>query len=175
MPRKLLKYLKSELTCGVNKYSDGIYYITGERMPVQLLVSKALSEEENLWLHALRGGLEKATLNRVLSKGKTIGSGAGAYVHAVVEANRKLIEGDEKMGVRNVAEILVGNSAFVDELEKLGYGDVRVAAEEAAEEVAERAAERALKRGAKPDDVAYDLDLPLSKVLEIQENLSENG
>jgi hypothetical protein len=42
---------------------------------------------------------------------------------------------------------------------------------EAIDSKALRAAERALGRGAEPNDVAYDLELPIEKVLEIKSNL----
>ena len=58
-PRDLLRYLKSELSLAVDKKSSGIYYVHGERVPVQIVMSKALPEDENLWLRSLRGGLEK--------------------------------------------------------------------------------------------------------------------
>jgi predicted transposase/invertase (TIGR01784 family) len=46
------------------------------------------------------------------------------------------------------------------------------AMEEVREAKALRAAERALKRGGEPQDIAYDLELPLSMVLEIKEKIS---
>ena len=71
------------------------------------------------------------------------------------------------MGARNAAKILLENTTFVQAIEEMGYGDAR--------NVAERAAERALKMCASPEHVAQVLELPMSKVLEIQENLSEPG
>lgn len=44
--------------------------------------------------------------------------------------------------------------------------------EQGEEKKAYAAAERALKRGANPEDIAYDLELPLNEVLEIKKRLS---
>ena len=164
-PQNLLKYLRSGLSLAVEKDSSGIYLIDGERMPVQIVMTKSLPEEDNLWLRSLRGGLPKSTVRRLLNESATINSEVRAYIYAVVKANRKTMRGVEEMAARDVAEVLIEYPSFVEAFEKLGFVDAKKAAT--------NAAERALTRGAKPEDVAYDLDLPLDKVLEIQENLAK--
>ena len=165
-PVNLMKYLESELSLTVAKDSSGIYYVTGERMPVQIVLSKSLPEEENLWLRSLRGGLGKSTLRQILDESRKHGSEVRAYVYAVLDANRKTMEGDAEMGMGSLAESLVKNPSFVEEIGKLGFVDVSIVT---------KAAERALQMGDSPEHVAQVLELPLSRVLEIQGNLSKPG
>ena len=71
-----------------------------------------------------------------------------------------------EMDMREKAE-LDYRSAMAD-----SYDDGRQEGrQEGAEEKAYRAAERALKRGVRPEDVAYDQELPLSKIMELKERL----
>jgi hypothetical protein len=117
-PIELLKYLKSERNLKVEKAGAGICYIIGEVMPVQLIETKLLTEEENLWLKALRRGLPKPTLERVVDESRRYGNDLGAYMYAIMEANQKLLKGDDEMGL---AQTMLKNPVFVECLEKLGY------------------------------------------------------
>lgn len=58
-PRKLFLYL--ELNCGyqIQKIEDGIYYIIGDRFPIQIVCLNQLSENENLWLKCLTSRLDR--------------------------------------------------------------------------------------------------------------------
>lgn len=52
-PYKLIKYLKEQCRDEIRKYEDGIYRVTGERIPMQIIVTSRLSAEKNLWLKCL--------------------------------------------------------------------------------------------------------------------------
>ena len=56
-PRELIKHLKENRGFGIEKRGKGIYYITNDIIPMQLLVTSKLSEEENLWLRCLTNKL----------------------------------------------------------------------------------------------------------------------
>ena len=56
-PRKLMTYLTKERAYQVQKKEKGIYYILGDRIPMQILVTGQLSEKENLWLRSLTNHL----------------------------------------------------------------------------------------------------------------------
>jgi len=49
-PRKLIHHLKTKLRYQVKKAESGIYYVTGDKIPIQIIVTKELTEAENLWL-----------------------------------------------------------------------------------------------------------------------------
>ena len=55
-PKELYKYLKNERKLLLHEASDGITYIKGEILPVQVLESKELPEEDNMFLRSLRRG-----------------------------------------------------------------------------------------------------------------------
>lgn len=52
-PRKLIKHLKKIRHYTIKNVEPGIYYIQGDFFPIQILWTKKLSKEENLWLHNL--------------------------------------------------------------------------------------------------------------------------
>ena len=52
-PYKLLKHLTTIRNYTIEKQEDGIYYIRGDFFPIQIVHTKKLSKEENLWLRSL--------------------------------------------------------------------------------------------------------------------------
>jgi len=56
-PRELIKYLRNERGLAVRITDDGIYYVEGDTFPVQILESKLLPPDENLFLRNLRSNL----------------------------------------------------------------------------------------------------------------------
>ena len=57
-PRKLLGHLKETRGIRVSRQGDGIYYLEGDALAMQLLVTGELSERDNYWLQHLRGDLK---------------------------------------------------------------------------------------------------------------------
>lgn len=56
-PRELIKFLENERGLKVRDLGDGIYHIDGDIIPVQILESKKLSPDSNLFLRNLRSNL----------------------------------------------------------------------------------------------------------------------
>ena len=56
-PKAMIRWLKGMYKAKVEPVCDGIYYLTGLTFPVQVIVIKQLSKEENMWLSRLRPGL----------------------------------------------------------------------------------------------------------------------
>jgi hypothetical protein len=129
-PRDLLSRLGNDPRLEIEKTDNGIYNIKGERLPVQIIETKLLTENENLWLRSLRSGLTKAMLKRLADERKRYGGEISAYVYAVLEANEGILKGEAEMGL---AKTLMEDPAWVREFEKLGYGNI---AQEVAREVA---------------------------------------
>ena len=66
-PRKLCNYLEQTLHRKLTETGPGIYYISDPVFPIQLLVQKRLSEEENFWLKSLTNDLkEKQAVERLV-------------------------------------------------------------------------------------------------------------
>lgn len=68
-PRKLFTYLTTVRKLSINKINSGIYYIQNDTLPVQVLVSSKLSEDENIWLKSLTNNLSnKTTINKLATE-----------------------------------------------------------------------------------------------------------
>lgn len=102
-PQKLADHLTRERCCSMEVYGAGIYYIRGLMFATQLIVTKQLSEEENLWLKNLTndlGGDEEARkLLRVYEKhqAETLYQ---SVMNVIVRAN------EERFKVSNMCEAL---------------------------------------------------------------------
>lgn len=60
-PKKLIKHLK-ESGYQIEEFEPGIFYIKGGMIPIQLIITSELSEEENLWLRNLSNKVRKKKL-----------------------------------------------------------------------------------------------------------------
>ena len=88
-PRKLLRYLEKERGYAISETAPGIYQISGDYIPIQIIVSKRLAESENLWLKSLAKDLEVESANAILeARGKSAGKAPmGAYLDLLARAN----------------------------------------------------------------------------------------
>ena len=57
-PREMLRHLKETRGITANLQEDGIYYLTGDAIPIQLLITHKLTQDENYWLQNLRTDLK---------------------------------------------------------------------------------------------------------------------
>ena len=57
-PREMLKNLKNERNISVESVENGIYYLHGDAIPIQLIVVPELSIGNNYWLNKLRNDLK---------------------------------------------------------------------------------------------------------------------
>lgn len=57
-PRAMLNKLERDRGITVESADDGIYYLLGDAIPIQLIVVPALSKENNYWLNNLRNDLK---------------------------------------------------------------------------------------------------------------------
>ena len=57
-PRAMLNKLERDRGIAVESVDDGIYYLLGDAIPIQLIVVPALSKENNYWLNNLRNDLK---------------------------------------------------------------------------------------------------------------------
>lgn len=66
-PRKLMKHLIKERKLEVEKYAPGVYHINKETFVIQIIVTKELTAEENLYLHCLTDRLKNLSLAKRLA------------------------------------------------------------------------------------------------------------
>lgn len=66
-PLKLINHWKKVRAFQIVKHEEGIYYILGDIIPIQLLITRMLTKEENLWLRGLDEGINDRNLMEHLS------------------------------------------------------------------------------------------------------------
>ena len=98
-PRKLMKHLREERKIPVAKISDGVYYINKETFLIQIIVTKELSPEDNLYLRCLTDNLQDAALASRLADDYKLHPEQEIYVnymHQITTANAKT-KGEQTM------------------------------------------------------------------------------
>ena len=94
-PRELCHYLEQTMHRSITEVGAGIYYISDPMFPIQLLVQKRLSEEENFWLKNLTNDLkEKQKAEQLLVEYKKHESDMlyRSVMNIIVRANRERLE-----------------------------------------------------------------------------------
>jgi hypothetical protein len=88
-PRELISYLKGERRYGVEETGPGIYTVKGDYLLIQIIETKRLSAEENLWLKSLGNDLESRAARVILETGKAAARKAplNAYLDVLLRAN----------------------------------------------------------------------------------------
>lgn len=67
-PHKLVNHLTELRKYNVQPIEDGIFYIKGDFIPIQLIVTKDLTDEQNLWLHNLTNDIHSSdVINTLIS------------------------------------------------------------------------------------------------------------
>ena len=98
-PRKFLAHLKNIRGYKVEESGPGIYTVTGDILPIQIIDSRLLSADENLWLRDLHHGLEVDEITALLEEASRRGKTAriGAYLDVLTRVNRKNLQEVYKM------------------------------------------------------------------------------
>ena len=88
-PKSLCDYLKNE-SYEIDRIEQGIYYIEGERVPMQIVVTSELKKDNNLWLSSLTDNLsDDATVEKILEtcRGHMREDAYQSYMDVVMRAN----------------------------------------------------------------------------------------
>ena len=93
-PRELLSYLKKDRNYRIEKKWPGIYIVTGDILPIQIIDSRKLPADENLWLKGLSNQLTQLDFIKMKTEIVQLGKGTHieAYLYAVARANAKAIQ-----------------------------------------------------------------------------------
>ena len=68
-PVKMIRHLKEFRKLQIECVEPGIYYITGDAFPMQLLITKELNKEKNRWLCSLRNDItDKTEIEKLVRK-----------------------------------------------------------------------------------------------------------
>ena len=101
-PRKLLKYLTGIRHYWVEETSRGIYKVSGDYIPIQIIESKKLSASENVWLKSLTKDLQVHNLKVILETGvqRKETMSLDAYIDVLVRTNPDIFLEVQKMAAK---------------------------------------------------------------------------
>jgi len=93
-PRELIKHLTKKRHFTIEETSSGIYSVKGDILPIQIIDSRQLSAEENIWLKELDNRLSAPQLHRILEEIGRFGKAVQtkAYLDIIMRANRKNLQ-----------------------------------------------------------------------------------
>lgn len=108
-PRKIFSHLEKERGYTIENPEEGIYYIIGDKIPIQVIVISRLNPKKNLWLYSLTNKLENKEAIRMLLedyKGKQSDNLYTAVMQVVMKANGERMKGDDSMVCEALMELM---------------------------------------------------------------------
>ena len=99
-PREMVRHLEEVRGIHINLAGKGIYYLKGDPIPIQLLITPELSREESYWMQNLRtdlkaGGEIRELMMRYEQNRKR--KDYEAVMHLITRANWEQMEEEKKM------------------------------------------------------------------------------
>ena len=167
-PRELRKHLRNKRGLDLLSVGDGVTYIKGDILPVQILESKELPEDENLFIKGLRRGNEAGRMSKILKKyDRLLGLDTrNVYIDRLIQANKEAYK--EAIGMSEELKKIWGEIA--DEtgwLAEREQAAVAVAARGAARENAKETAKRLLELGVPMDKISIATKLSVEELMEL--------
>jgi len=88
-PKSLINHLEKVRGFTVAEESSGIYNVSGDVIPIQIIDNSRLTSDENLWLGSLSNRLDEKSIDRVLKEAyrKDKAVRIHAYLEAIAHAN----------------------------------------------------------------------------------------
>ena len=114
-PRELIRHLKEVRHYTIDNPEEGIYYVIGDILPIQIIVTNRLSPEKNLWLYSLTDTLKDMSVTRHLLEDYKKNKENQLY-QAVMEIIVKANENQLKEGKRDMCNALL--ELMKDELDE---------------------------------------------------------
>ena len=99
-PYKLVKHLKKERKFSITQFDKGIYYIIGDIIAMQLIVTSRLSKEQNFWLSNLTDDIREPEQVQEVSAEYRKHRGNKWYravMNIIVRANREYFKEGKEM------------------------------------------------------------------------------
>jgi hypothetical protein len=172
-PRKLVEHLERFRHCVIEKSSPGVYSVKGDPVPMQILDTRELPEEENIWLAKLDNRLDPTGARRIIGElnrlDKTVQ--IGAYINALYNANFAVMEEASKMfDLDAVLKTPFEEAGYVTRRMILAAEKARLETEiETKAEYNAKMVKNALAQGIALETVAAITGLEIEKVRELAE------
>jgi len=156
-PTKLFAHLEHDRSFMISEVRPGIYYIEGDTFPIQVIESKKLTADENVFLKSLRSNLTPVDMRDVFEAYSKYGEleKVSAYLNRILEANDAVLEEVLAMSDK-VKEIVMKH------LENTGESNKFV--EQGQEQAKRETALEMLNDGFSPDKIARYVQKPLEWV-----------
>jgi hypothetical protein len=172
-PRELVKHLREVRGYGVEEKGEGIYLVTGDIIPIQIIESKRLSAAENIWLKGLSDDLDVRDLTKVTAElyGREKGTPIGAYIQAIYQANPERLREVIKMsnGAVTLDQVLI-ETGLAGKWKAEGKAEGEALGEARGEVLGvNKILRRALERGMPIEDIADLTGYTPQKITEYQE------
>ena len=110
-PRDLIRHLKMEKKYQVEMIESGIYYVKGDSIPIQIIVTRKLPEGENLWLKSLTNRLKDLEMAKELINDYLENKANNLYksvMETIIRANQETFEEVNGMdGLENIVMEIV--------------------------------------------------------------------
>jgi predicted transposase YdaD len=165
-PRKLVEHLEKVRGYVVEKSGSGVYSVRGDTIPMQIIDTRELPMEENLWLAQLDNRLDQTGARRLIREidRQNRAERIAAYIDAVYTANFEVMEEVSRMSDTTMV--------FGKTLENAGYVTRKMilAKMEGEEKKALEIARNALTQGIPLETIAAITGLDIEKVRGISNN-----
>jgi len=167
-PRELVKDLENERGFKLRNLGDGIYYVDGDIVPIQILESKNLSPESNIFLRNLRSNLSTNEMFKTLQSYKEYKTldDKNMYLDRLVKANADVFWEVMDMG-ESLKEI------FLEGAEKYGWLDDKFAehsktvSEQVAQQVARQIAKQMILLDISAEKASEATGLPVEDIVSL--------
>ena len=170
-PRKLLSYLAGARGYTIQETSPGIYRVAGDYLPIQIIESRKLPEDENLWLNSLRDGLKKSSACAIRERKKRVrGINIDAYLDVVLRANPRVFMEVETMAKKRetLEDVLMEYGIIPEWLERGREQGIEQGIEKGKEQGLEKGKEiiarNLLGMGMSVEEIAQATELTVEKI-----------
>jgi len=160
-PRKLLRYLTGIRGYSVEETSPGIYRVSGDYLPIQIIESGKLPESENLWLKSLRDDLKIDDAKAILQARQKQEVSLDAYMDILLRGNPETFLEVQNMARRPTFEEVFTKAGIIPEWLERGRKQGR---EEGFEKGKEIIARNLMRRGMSVEEIAQVAELPVEKI-----------
>ncbi|MDR2733922.1 MAG: hypothetical protein LBC99_04675 [Spirochaetota bacterium] len=170
-PRVLLQYMAEKRKYTVERSAPGIYLITGDYLPIQILESPLLPKSENLWLQSLSKNLRVDAASAILEKSKNdkFRIYLSVYLHLIMGVNQRAFKEAIDMAKRfpTLEEVLdeVGLPNWVRQGREEGNVEGEVRAKE-------KIARNLLAEGMSVEQTARLAELPITQVRALKKSIT---
>lgn len=174
-PRQMLRNLQNERNMNVKNIENGIYYLYGDGIPIQLIIVPELSIENNYWLNKLRNNLKSGGEIKLFMEQYEKNRDSKlfqALADTVMRANWKEVE--EEGNMSDVIKEIFADQFHKCEAEARAQGEAEGRAEGAASKMIEQIMKK-YKKGCSVSETADMLEENPSVIEQIYDILRQNA